>query len=110
MVMHLRLPDSVDQTLEALKRLVTDADMALSSWPAFLNADSLEQAKDTYLRWVETASLMIGNYLLDDDLLGGLRAHSYWRIFDLTPDAPRPYPLVEHEIRLQQRRLNRVID
>jgi len=68
--MHLRLPGSIDQTIDALKQLVNDADNVLSSWPA-MGPRGVHEGKSAYLRWVENASVMIGNYLLDDDLAGG---------------------------------------
>jgi rRNA-processing protein FCF1 len=38
-----------------------------------------------------------------------LRSRAYWRIYDLTESDARPYPLVEAELRAQQRRLNAAI-
>lgn len=106
--MHLRNPSSLDRTIEALKRVVSDADTVLSTWPV-KQPGYIDRAKSSYLQWVESASVAITNYLDDEDLLAHLRAHGFGRIYDLTEEDARPFPLVQHEVHLQQRRLNAVI-
>ena len=108
-LMHLRTPGTLDQSIDALKMVVNNANAVLDGWPATLRQNRLETAKDAYLRWVDDATMSINNYLSEEGLTGNLRAHAYWHIYDLSANDPRPYPLVEHEIRLQQRLLNAVI-
>ena len=106
--MRLRHPGTVDLAIDQLRRLHNDASNVVSTWP-IRQPGYLDRAKGTYLEWIENATLTIENNLDDDELLTGLCARAYWRIYDLTEDDPQPYTLVRHEIRHQQRRIEAVI-
>jgi hypothetical protein len=64
--------------------------------------------RDRYLAWVEDTEVELGNLTHPDAVADLLHTQRYWAIRDADPQAPRPIPLIESEIRAQQESLHRV--
>lgn len=65
----------------------------------------IEMVRDDYLRWVEDAEVQLRSRFASDGVWRALHSDRYWHIRDLQRSSPRPFPVIDHEARLQADRL-----
>jgi rRNA-processing protein FCF1 len=85
--------ESVLQQLIGTRARLNEFSGALSPDPVL--------AANTYLRWTEDAERVLRQTLSTTDLVEALYTRRYWYIREISPDTPRPFPLIGDEITVQ---------
>jgi hypothetical protein len=78
-------------------------------------AQAIIRMRSEYLAWIEAVELCLRDLTVDPTLVDALFTSRHWRIRSIESDPqhvsdPRPYPLIEHEVRQQQELLRALID
>src|SRR5436305_410428 len=98
---RLRLKPGYDprRAAEILRARINDAGN-ITARSAGVGADSARALQAAYLEWAEATERQLAGLTLDAKIPAALHTARYWHIRTLTDD-PRPFPLVEGEVRQQ---------
>ena len=102
--LHLKEGVNPANVAKTLRNLVADA-TSLSS----LSSD-IDRFRNEYLAWVERTQSQLLNWTYDFDALTMLQTPSYWQISQSIAGTPRPWPLIEIEVKFQTSALTRIVE
>jgi hypothetical protein len=105
---RLLLKDGVEpgRALQVLRDLVTESGNVTNSARPPNPAEMLRLA---YMEWVERAEMQLGGLTHDLEIITMLQTPRYWQISTSLPVMPRPSPIVDAEIKVQQAALGGLI-
>ena len=106
--MYLKDGADPDRAIEFLRDRVSVAGNVLVQ--SGVQPNQVEAARDSYIDWVQQTLSLMSNHTHDPGVTEMLLTSSYWHIRALHSDSARPIPLVQDEIRRQQRNLEWLLE
>lgn len=81
----------------------------ITAYGAGIGSEITDGLRNAYLNWAEALELQLQALTLDSAVVAALHTERYWRIRTLDDD-PRPYRLVDAEVKHQVARLQALLD
>lgn len=105
----LRLKDGINpqQILDQVPPLITQARNVIGRG---VGVNAATDMREAYLMWVEDVEVRLRSLTRDPHLASVLQTTRHWRIRELGPGSPRPFPLIQAEIDVQREWLEGIVE